>query len=808
MKKTVIDTIPFFSEGCGTTYDALWAKRGIWKAKWIANTREQYAHLSAYRNSFSIDADQEIRIHVSGDAVYSLYLDGIELLRGPELGEPERYCFDTLDLSLGAGSHRFIALVWNFGDCAPFAKISLQNGFILAAEGEFSVILDTNAANWQGKILPGVGMRKCGTVGPEIEIDQKIFPSDIESDGGTGWKTPIELYPGRKAVPGIEYREQHLMVPGFLPEPYGGEIRNADVVYVSNCADRFYEDKACLIDEIPIWQRKLDAKVFSVPPQTTRKILLRLDNYYCGFPVLQCSRGFGAAVSVAWSEALLQDPSNPHQKGNRSLFMNRYFQGQCDRMLCGGKANEVLYLPWYRSGRFIELLIQTAEEALEVKAFGLKESRYPMEMAASFQVSDERLNACVKPALRTLQMCMHDTYMDCPYYEQLMYLGDTRIQMLLNYVVSTDRRLAEKSIRLIANGRMDDGLLQCRYPAFVKLGIPPFAMLFAGMANDYVKHVAKPETLREILPRLREVMDSLEKHVNENGLIVFPDSWNFVDWVKAWETDNLTLRPGSAPESSDGISGVVNWTYAYALGQAAELHGLLDEPELSARYQRLGKQLSEKLIASFYRPTMGLFSDLPDRDLFSEHSQCLALLSGFLPADIERRVSSALFSKQCKLVEATVYFSFYYFETCCKYGRFDRFMERMQLWFEMKKSNLYTMLETPEPSRSDCHAWSAHPLYHYFASLFGVRPDSAGCRTVKIAPMIGDLKSGQCSIPHQPGCIEVAFQQSNEKILWSVVLPQRMTGRFNFGIKDLALNPGVTRITTSCFTHIESAIIQ
>lgn len=798
MKKTVISYTPFLTEGCGTTYDALWAKRGIWKAKWIANTEEQHAHLSAYRNCFRIEMEQEVRIHVSGDAVYSLYLDGVELLRGPELGEPERYCFDTLDLRLTAGSHVFCALVWTFGECAPFAKISLKNGFILAAEGELSAVLDTNVQKWHGKILPGVTMRRCCTVGPEIEIDHKSFPSDVESGGGTGWNVPIELYNGRKAVPGIEYRTQHLMVPGALPEQYGEKIRNTEVVYVSGCADHFYDEKACISEEIELWQSKLDKGLFSVRPQTTRKILLRLDDYYCGFPVLKCSGGFGSVVSVRWCEALLQEPSKPHLKGDRSVFVNRYFHGQCDRLFCGGKDNEMLYFPWYRSGCFVELLIQTGAESLEIKKFELKESRYPMQMEASFHVSDERLNECVKPALRTLQMCMHDTYMDCPYYEQLMYLGDARIQMLLNYLVSADCRLAEKSIRLIANGRMDDGLLQCRYPAFVKLGIPPFSMLFAGIVNDYVKHVANPETLREILPRLREVMDSLEKYMRPNGLVMFPDSWNFVDWVREWETDNLSFRAGSSPESSDGISGVVNWTYAYALGQAAELHDLIGEHELAARYKRLGEQLSKKLTGLLYRPEKGLFSDLQDRDLFSEHSQCLALLSGFLPADIETNVSSALFSRNIKIAEATVYFSFYYFEACFKYTRFDKFMERMQLWFDMKKSNLHTMLESPEPSRSDCHAWSAHPLYHYFASLFGVRPDSAGCRTVKITPMIGNLESGQCSLPHPYGNIDISFQKSVGKIVWQITLPQEMTGRFEFEAKEYVLKSGMNSVTVLC----------
>ncbi|WP_372490084.1 hypothetical protein [Chitinophaga sedimenti] len=29
---------------------------------------------------------------------------------------------------------------------------------------------------------------------------------------------------------------------------------------------------------------------------------------------------------------------------------------------------------------------------------------------------------------RTSRLCAYETYMDCPYYEQLQYIGDTRIR--------------------------------------------------------------------------------------------------------------------------------------------------------------------------------------------------------------------------------------------------------------------------------------------------------------------------------------------------------------------------------------------
>ena len=790
MQKTLINYIPFFTEGCGSSYEALWAKRGFWHAKWIANTEEQNPHLSAYRNRFHLDGELSVRIHVSGDAVYLLFLDGRELLRGPEAGTLDRYCFDTLDLNLSAGDHVFCALTWCFGPFAPSSKICWKNGFILGAEGKASAYLDTNSVNWQGKILPGATLEKCAIweVGPENRIDYALFPENVISGEGTDWNTPLELSWGHKSDPGIVFRTDHYLSPARLPSPCTDEIPPPEVVYVSSDRDSFHDAGKTLPERLGEWQRNIARGTFSVDAHAALKILMRLDDYYCGFPVLACSGGRGAEVSVRWAEALYLD-RDFRKKGNRKEFRNRYFTGHSDTLLCGGGENQVLYAPWYRAGVFVELLIQTADEPLTVRKFGLREFRYPMSLEAAFESDDSRLNRCVGPMARTLQMCMHDTYMDCPYYEQMMYLGDTRLQLLLNYNLNRDRRLAEKSIRLMLAGRLPDGLLAGRFPASAMLSIPTFTMLFAGIVNDYVKYAGNPAFLREIMPAARSSVDALEACRRSDGLIVFPDAWCFTDWVRK-EWADPALRAGSPPESDDHVSGIVNWTYAYALGQMAEAHAWTGEHELAERYRRLGRELADTLVRMFHHPETGLFSDIAGGASYSEHGQCLALLSGFLPPRIADTVREALFSRKVPLTESTVYFSFYYLETCVRLHRMDRFMERMNLWFDMLKSEPFTVFESPEPSRSDCHAWSAHPLYHFLAGILGIRPGSSGFHSVLIQPEPGSLRFARGKIPHPAGEIAVEFSISQDSEKWEIHLPEPLKGEFRRNGQSFPLPSG------------------
>lgn len=91
-----------------------------------------------FRLSFAVDQPRTIRIHVSADERYELYLDGERIGRGPERGDRLNWFFETYDLSLEVGEHTIVARSWwlsEFGP-APFAQLTVQPGFVLAAECE------------------------------------------------------------------------------------------------------------------------------------------------------------------------------------------------------------------------------------------------------------------------------------------------------------------------------------------------------------------------------------------------------------------------------------------------------------------------------------------------------------------------------------------------------------------------------------------------------------------------------------------------------------------------------------------------
>jgi hypothetical protein len=428
------------------------------------------------------------------------------------------------------------------------------------------------------------------------------------------------------------------------------------------------------------------------------------------------------------------------------------------------------------AGRYLEILVQTAHEPLVIEDFYLIERRYPLECDSSFHASEPRLERLTPLLLRGLQMCANETYFDCPYYEEMMYAGDTRLEMLVTYMLSRDNRLPRKALQLFDGSRQASGMTHSRYPTRIKQIIAPFSLWWVGMVNDYAWWRGDPAFVDALMPGVRATLEGYRRFLNEGGLVQAPEGWNTLDWVPEWSQD-----AGAPPEAVSGVSGILNWHYAYTLVLAARLEQAVGESELSARNHRLAAELAEALFNRFWDEKRGLFADDLQHAHFSEHSQCMAILSGLLPKERQQQVSRGLLSNS-DLARTTIYFSHYLFETLRILDRVDILQERLGLWFGLLDHGLKTPVEMPEPSRSDCHAWGAHPYYHYFATILGIRPASLGFGTVQITPRLGSLEWAQGKLPHPGGgVIEVECRREADGLHGSVCLPKGLTGWLDAG---------------------------
>ena len=149
---------------------------GAWPARWIrvpaAKQRgpcDTTSLMAAYRLELLAESDCRVRVLVSADERYELYLDGRRLRRGPERGDADNWYYDAVELDLGVGSHVLVARVWSAGlFTAPWSHVSVQHGFLLApADPAWTDRLATGVVVVVGVVgVVGVGVATaCGAPG-------------------------------------------------------------------------------------------------------------------------------------------------------------------------------------------------------------------------------------------------------------------------------------------------------------------------------------------------------------------------------------------------------------------------------------------------------------------------------------------------------------------------------------------------------------------------------------------------------------------------------------------------------------------
>ena len=189
-----------------------------------------------------------------------------------------------------------------------------------------------------------------------------------------------------------------------------------------------------------------------------------------------------------------------------------------------------------------------------------------------------------------------------------------------------------------------------------------------------------------------------------------------------------------------------------------------------------------------------MVADTAAKDRFSEHAQCLAILADALPPDRAARAFEGLVSSG-DLARCTVYFSHYLFETYFRFRRADLFLRRLDLWRDFAKQDLKTPLEAPGDARSDCHAWGAHPLYHFRTGLAGIRPTSAGFASAEIAPCPSGLKRIEASVPTPHGTISIDLHFDGDSVRGTVTVPEKLPATFKWRGATRLLAPGENAIS-------------
>jgi hypothetical protein len=494
---------------------------------------------------------------------------------------------------------------------------------------------------------------------------------------------------------------------------------------------------------------------------------------------------------LKYAEALYVDEGGTtnwkaqHQKGNRNEVAGKRFVGREDRIISNGSDNQEFNALTWRTFRYVQLQIDTKDEPLVLEDLYSTFTGFPFEMKARFDTGNPFHNQVIDLGWRTARLCANETYMDCPYYEQLQYIGDTRIQCVVSLYNAGDDRLMRHAIDQIDFSRLAEGITMSRYPSSLQQIIPPFSLWWIGMLHDYWKYRPDAGFVQSKLPGMRQVLHFFNQYQQADGSIKDAPYWNFTDWCE----DTGWYR-GIAPVGKNGNSAALDFQLLLAYQTAAELEKNLGSPEQAGLFQQRAAQLQQTIRQKYWDASKKLFADKPEKDLFSQHINALAILTKTAaPTEIKPLATKIL--TDTSLAQATIYFKYYIHQALIQAGLGNDYLNWLDIYKENLAQGMTTLAEISDVNntRSDCHAWGAHPNIEFLRTVLGVDSGAPGFKTVKITPHLGTLTTASGSIPHPNGMIEVRYKKDKT---WTaeMTLPKNTTGVLVWKGKEMPLKAG------------------
>ncbi len=756
---------------------------------WIGTSGEpgsiREPELVYFRKVLPLEEQPEnFSIEITADSRYKFYVNGSLVNAGPQKGDRQIWYRDRLELGtyLRKGRNILIAVVLmipdrNRGGNYSFARTATPGFYLSGLEGFRA------DESWKWRQAP-VKMPGEDSHFAPLHIFEEAEGSDLN---GPAWDKEYDDGSWQSAHPYTPFDLSDRLLPENLQERTIPFMRREDRRFSRiKCLrkSRFSADR---------WDGLLrEGGILEIPPESREIVEISAGEERTGFLKLLTAGGKDSRITLLTSECYAYEPieglNGPviPRKGDRTDSERGQLYGFTDTYRVKGAGttdSPEIYEPfWFRTFRYIRLTIETAEEPLTLADFSYQSNAYPLEVKTSVETSDPSLAKIWEISERSLRLCMHETYEDCPFYEQLQYAQDTRSQILYTYAVSADDRLARQAMDDFRRSARFDGMVNCSFPNYENHVIPGFGIFYIAMVYDHMMYFGDKELIREHMPAILGVLNFFRKHIDEKGLVgkvggpLFSSRfWSFIDWTDQWR-DTL----GVPPATGEGPLTMESFYYVMALRHGAALFDYLGFSDLSRRLMGESEEI-KAAINRHCRGENGMYQDGPSIEAYSQHCQVFALLTDSIDGKRGKKNLLETFSHKEKYAQCSVAMMYYLFRALEKCGAYEKTDGLWNIWRDMVKKNLTTCEEDSVLSRSDCHAWGALVLYELPSAVLGVRPASPGYAELEIHPMAGALSWARGTVCTPRGPVHVSWKKENGEIKLEVSPPEGVKVRTSQG---------------------------
>ena len=415
---------------------------------------------------------------------------------------------------------------------------------------------------------------------------------------------------------------------------------------------------------------------------------------------------------------------------------------------------------------------------LRLDEFAVVEYLRPRPAGPSFSCDDEALTQLHGVALRTVDLCSRDAYMDCPTREQRAWVADSVIHQSVDLTNNSNWSLAIRNAQLLGHAR-SDGLLPMAAAADFSnpnlVTIPDASLHWTRTVHNLYRYTGDTDLIADLMPTFESVLRWFLPFQGDDGLLRDVTGWVLIEW---------------APTEVDGAVASLNGLWGRALLDFAEIAEWLEDHG-RARWARAVHARLRDGFERFWDPERRVYADSIQNGTrsrrLSEHANAAAVVGGLVPESRRSRIAEVLLDRdrvvdptmliadyspsmffrqtlelryqpnwevEHELVAAQPFFRYIVHDALAELGRADAPPDLLQDWYPLLESGPSALREVWR-GQSYAHAWSATPARDLVLHVAGISPAAPGFSTVGVTPRLGRLRRIDVTAPTPYGPIRL-----------------------------------------------------
>lgn len=438
------------------------------------------------------------------------------------------------------------------------------------------------------------------------------------------------------------------------------------------------------------------------------------------------------------------------------------------------------YCSFIRRGfRYVMVTIRNLNSPMKFYSIRTYLSTFPIAAIGTFHSSDYLLNRIWEISRDTERLCMEDTYVDCPAYEQTFWVGDARNESLINYYTFGAYQISKRCLKLVPKSLYRSILPESQVPSGWQNILTAWTLFWMSACKEYYEFSGDIEFLKEIYPSLIQTAKNFEKFINKDGLLEIT-AWNMLDWA-----------PMDTPDR--GVVTHQNALLVKALKDTSYISELFNEEEDKKYLLEFAHSLKEAINKYLWDDERkayidSIHSDGTRSNVISLQTNTIVYLCDCAEGERKELIERYLLNPQEGFVKiGSPFMSFFYYEAMVKLGRIDKILEDIKKnWGTMLDYGATTCWETfmgfqkDRPTRSHCHAWSSAPGYFLGAYILGIKPLEPGFKKVLIQPQLCNLRWVKGTVPTPNGKVDVSYREEDTYLDVRVNIPKGVTAEVVF----------------------------